>query len=76
MRTAVDPVTLAPLPDGEIGIARPSIRQRRLRRNAIQTADLRGFLPGPRGTRSSCSAAPGAPPRDARIAVDDMLGPP
>ena len=75
--TAVDPVTLAPLPDGEIGIARLVDLANVDSAVAIQTADRVRVLPGSRGNHSIelLGRAPGAPPRGCSIAVDDMLGP-
>jgi hypothetical protein len=76
--TAVDPVTLAPLPDGEVGIARLVDLANVDSAVAIQTADRVRVLPGSRGNHSIelLGRAPGAPPRGCSIAVDDMLGPP
>ena len=75
--TAVDPVTLAPLPDGEVGIARLVDLANVDSAVAIQTADRVRVLPGFRGNHSIelLGRAPGAPPRGCSIAVDDMLGP-
>jgi hypothetical protein len=75
--TAVDPLTLAPLPDGEIGIARLVDLANVDSAVAIQTADRVRVLPGSRGNHSIelLGRAPGAPPRGCSIAVDDMLGP-
>jgi hypothetical protein len=76
--TAVDPVTLAPLPDGEVGIARLIDLANVDSAVAIQTADRVRVLHGSRGNHSIelLGRAPGAPPRGCSIAVDDMLGPP
>jgi hypothetical protein len=76
--TAVDPVTLAPLPEGEIGIARLVDLANVDSAVAIQTADRVRVLPGSRGNHSIelLGRAPGAPPRGCSIAIDDMLGPP
>lgn len=76
--TAVDPVTLAPLPDGEIGIARLVDLANVDSAVAIQTADRVRVLPGSSGNHAIelLGRAPGAPPRGCSIAVDDMLGPP
>ena len=76
--TAVDPVTLAALPDGEIGIARLVDLANVDSAVAIQTADRVRVLPGSSGNHSIelLGRAPGAPPRGCSIAVDDMLGPP
>jgi acyl-CoA synthetase (AMP-forming)/AMP-acid ligase II len=76
--TAVDPVTLAALPDGEIGIARLVDLANVDSAVAIQTADRVRVLPGSEGNHSIelLGRAPGAPPRGCSIAIDDMLGPP
>jgi acyl-CoA synthetase (AMP-forming)/AMP-acid ligase II len=76
--TAVDPVTLAALPDGEIGIARLVDLANVDSAVAIQTADRVRVLPGSKGNHAIelLGRAPGAPPRGCSIAVDDMLGPP
>jgi hypothetical protein len=76
--TAVDPITLAALPDGEIGIARLVDLANVDSAVAIQTADRVRVLPGSTGNHSIelLGRAPGAPPRGCSIAVDDMLGPP
>lgn len=76
--TAVDPVTLAPLADGEIGLARIVDLANVDSAVAIQTADRVRVLPGSMGNHSIelLGRAPGAPPRGCSIAVDDMLGPP
>ncbi len=76
--TAVDPVTLAALPDGEIGIARLVDLANVDSAVAIQTADRVRVLPGSRRNHSIelLGRAPGAPPRGCSIAVDQMLGPP
>ena len=76
--TAVDPLTLAPLLDGEIGIARLVDLANVDSAVAIQTADRVRVLPGSSGNHSIelLGRAPGAPPRGCSIAVDDMLGSP
>jgi acyl-CoA synthetase (AMP-forming)/AMP-acid ligase II len=76
--TAVDPATLSPLSDGEIGIARLVDLANVDSAVAIQTADRVRVLPGSTGNHSIelLGRAPGAPPRGCSIAVDDMLGPP
>lgn len=76
--TAVDPLTLAPLPDGEVGIARLVDLANVDSAVAIQTADRVRVLPSAAGNHSIelLGRAPGAAPRGCSIAVDDMLGPP
>ncbi len=76
--TAVDPITLAALPDGEIGIARLVDLANVDSAVAIQTADRVRVLQGATGNHAIelLGRAPGAPPRGCSIAVDDMLGPP
>ncbi len=76
--TAVDPATLAPLADGEVGLARLVDLANVDSAVAIQTADRVRVLPGSPGNHSIelLGRAPGAPPRGCSIAVDDMLGPP
>ena len=76
--TAVDPLTLSPLPDGEVGIARLVDLANVDSAVAIQTADRVRVLPSTAGNHSIelLGRAPGAPPRGCSIAVDDMLGPP
>ena len=76
--TAVDPVTLAPLPDGDIGIARLVDLANVDSAVAIQTADRVRVLPSSAGNHAIelLGRAPGAPPRGCSIAADDMLGPP
>ena len=76
--TAVDPVTLSPLPDGAVGIARLVDLANVDSAVAIQTADRVRVLPGSAGNHSIelLGRAPGAPPRGCSIAADDMLGPP
>ncbi|MEP7126827.1 MAG: acyl-protein synthetase [Byssovorax sp.] len=75
--TAVDPLTLAPLPDGEIGLARLVDLANVDSAVAIQTADRVRVLPSAAGNHAIelLGRAPGAPPRGCSIAVDDMLGP-
>ena len=76
--TAVDPTTLAPLADGDVGLARLVDLANVDSAVAIQTADRVRVLPGSPGNHSIelLGRAPGAPPRGCSIAVDDMLGPP
>ena len=71
--SAVDPVTLAPLPDGEIGIARIVDLANVDSAVAVQTADRVRVLP--EGVEL-LGRAPGAPPRGCSIAADERLGRP
>jgi hypothetical protein len=68
--TAVDPVSLAPLADGELGIARIVDLANVDSAVAIQTADRVRVLP--EGVEL-LGRAPGAPPRGCSIAIDEML---
>lgn len=69
--TAVDPETLAPLPAGEIGLARIVDLANVDSAVAIQTADrVRVTEEGV----ELLGRAPGAPPRGCSIAIDQMLG--
>ena len=69
--TAVDPITLAALPDGEIGIARLVDLANVDSAVAIQTAD-RVRVAG--DGVALLGRAPGATPRGCSIAIDEMLG--
>lgn len=69
--TAVDPVSLAPLPEGEIGLARVVDLANVDSAVAIQTAD-RVRVSGDRV--ELLGRNPGAPPRGCSLAVDEMLG--
>jgi hypothetical protein len=68
--TAVDPVSLAPVAAGEVGIARIVDLANVDSAVAIQTADRVRVLP--EGIEL-LGRAPGAPPRGCSIAIDEML---
>jgi acyl-CoA synthetase (AMP-forming)/AMP-acid ligase II len=74
---AVDPSSLAPLPDGEVGIARIVDLANVDSAVAVQTADRVRVLPG-RGVEAGrvelLGRAPGATPRGCSIAIDELLG--
>ncbi|MFO0755898.1 MAG: acyl-protein synthetase [Byssovorax sp.] len=69
--TAVDPGSLAPLPDGEAGLGRIVDLCNVDSAVAIQTADRVRVLP--EGV-ALLGRAPGAVPRGCSIAIDEMLG--
>jgi hypothetical protein len=69
--TAVEPATLAPLPEGEIGIARIVDLANVDSAVALQTADRVRVLPD---GIELLGRAPGAPPRGCSLAIDEMLG--
>lgn len=69
--TAVDPATLAPVPEGEIGIARIVDLANVDSAVAVQTSDRVRVTD--RGVEL-LGRAPGAPPRGCSIAVDQLLG--
>jgi Acyl-protein synthetase, LuxE len=71
--TAVDPLSLAPLPDGAVGLARIVDLANVDSAVAIQTADRVRVLP--EGVEL-LGRAPGATPRGCSIAADAMLGAP
>ncbi|HEY8090596.1 MAG TPA: acyl-protein synthetase, partial [Polyangiaceae bacterium] len=67
----VDPVTLAPVPEGEAGIARIEDLANVDSAMAIVAQDRVRRVPG---GFELLGRAPGAPPRGCSIAVDEMLG--
>jgi hypothetical protein len=67
----VDPVTLDPVPEGEIGIARIEDLMNVDSAFAIVAADRVRRLPD--GTFELMGRAPGAPPRGCSIAIDEIL---
>ena len=67
----VDPVSLEPVPEGEIGIARIEDLTNVDSAVAVQTADRVQLCEG--GFRM-VGRAPGAPPRGCSIGVDELLG--
>lgn len=69
--TAVDPVTLSPLPAGEVGLARIVDLANVDSSVAIQTSDRVRI--GEDGIEL-LGRAPGAPPRGCSLAIDDLLG--
>ncbi len=77
---AVDPVSLLPVPQGEIGIARIVDLANVDSVVAVQTADRVRVVADEGGSHPSGGAIellgrlPGAPPRGCSIAVDEMLG--
>lgn len=70
---AVDPVSLAPVPEGEVGIARITDLANVDSAVVIQTADRVRAVDG---GIELLGRAPGAPPRGCSIAIDEMLGRP
>lgn len=74
---AVDPSSLAPLPDGELGLARFVDLANVDSSVALQTADRVRVSPS-RGVESCrvelLGRSPGAPPRGCSIATDELLG--
>jgi Acyl-protein synthetase, LuxE len=77
--TAVDPVSLAPLPAGAIGVARFVDLANVDSAVVIQTADRVRLLDEGEGDGGGrvvelLGRLPGAPPRGCSIAVDEMLG--
>lgn len=69
--TAVDPATLAPLPEGEVGLARIVDLANVDSAVAVQTADrVRVTAAGV----ELLGRAPGAVPRGCSLALDEMLG--
>jgi hypothetical protein len=68
--TAVDPISLAPVAQGQVGIARIVDLANVDSAVAIQTADRVRVLP--EGIEL-LGRAPGAPPRGCSIAIDEML---
>jgi hypothetical protein len=72
--TAVDPVSLAPLPSGEIGVARFVDLVNVDSAVAVQTADRVRILDEEGRVVELYGRLPGAPPRGCSIAVDEMLG--
>jgi hypothetical protein len=70
--TAVDPATLAPLPVGEVGIARIVDLANVDSAVAIQTSDRVRVLD--EGRVELLGRAPGAAPRGCSIAIDEVLG--
>jgi hypothetical protein len=68
--TAVDPATLAPLPEGEVGIARIVDLANVDSAVAVQTSDRVRVTE--RGVEL-LGRAPGAPPRGCSLALDEML---
>jgi hypothetical protein len=69
--TAVDPATLAPLPEGAVGIARIVDLANVDSAVAVQTSDRVRVTA--RGVEL-LGRAPGAPPRGCSLALDEMLG--
>jgi len=69
--TAVDPISLTPLPMGEVGLGRIVDLANVDSSVAIQTADRVRVLD--EGVEL-LGRAPGAPPRGCSIAIDEMLG--
>ncbi|MBX3218212.1 MAG: acyl-protein synthetase [Labilithrix sp.] len=69
----VDPESLAPVPEGETGIAKIVDLMNVDSAVAILTQDRVRRLPG-RGGFELLGRAPGAPPRGCSIAIDELLG--
>jgi hypothetical protein len=69
--TAADPETLAPLPDGEVGIARILDLANVDSALVVQTQD-RVRVVGP-GRIELLGRAPGAPPRGCSLAIEDIV---
>lgn len=69
----VDPESLAPVPEGETGIAKIIDLMNVDSAVAILTQDRVRRLPGSRGFEL-LGRAPGAPPRGCSIAIDELLG--
>lgn len=72
--TAVDPETLAPLPEGEVGLARVVDLVNVDGAAFVQTQDRVRVLPGSGGRFELLGRLPGAPPRGCSIAVDELVG--
>jgi hypothetical protein len=72
--TAVDPVSLSPVPAGEIGVARFVDLCNVDSAVAVQTADRVRVLDEEGRVVELLGRLPGAPPRGCSIAVDEMLG--
>jgi len=71
----VDPETLEPVPEGEIGIARIEDLMNVDSALAVLAADRVRRLGGPGpGRFELLGRAPGAPPRGCSIAIDEILG--
>ncbi|OJY30808.1 MAG: hypothetical protein BGO98_29000 [Myxococcales bacterium 68-20] len=69
----VDPESLAPVPEGEVGIAKIVDLMNVDSAVAILTQDRVRRLPGTEGFEL-LGRAPGAPPRGCSIAIDELLG--
>jgi hypothetical protein len=69
--SAVDPGTLAPVPDGEVGVLRIDDLANLDSVCAIQTSDL-AIVRG--GGVELLGRAPGATPRGCSLAVEEALG--
>ena len=70
----VHPETLAPLPEGEIGLARIVDLVNVDGAAFVQTQDRVRILPGTGGRFELLGRLPGAPPRGCSIAIDELVG--